>query len=60
MAHSMSTPNKQLPQFADDDKPSWLGDFNEAMVKIDAEFGRLQGVINDQQTQINNKADKVV
>lgn len=60
MAHSRLTANKQLPQFDPTDKPTWLGDINEAMSKIDAEFGRLQGVINDLQTQLNNKADKVV
>jgi len=54
MGATNRTPNKQLPIFIDDDKPSWLGDFNDAMYKIDAEFGRIQGVLNDLQTQINN------
>lgn len=58
MAHSTETPNVKLPQFEDDDKPSWTGDVNEAMTKIDAEFARLQGLINAQQTQLNNKVDK--
>ena len=58
MGHTSQTPNKQLPQFADDDKPTWLGDVNEAYRKIDAEFGRLQGVIDLMQSEINNKVDK--
>lgn len=59
MAHTNLTTNKHLPLFVDDDKPTWLGDFNEAMNKIDAEFGRLQGLIDSLQTQVNNKQDKV-
>ena len=58
MAHSSTTPNANLPQFADDDKPSWTGDFNEAMTKIDAKYAELIGRINDLQTQVNNKVDK--
>lgn len=58
MGHTNQTPNKQLPQFVDSDKPTWLGDVNEVFQKIDAEFGRLQGVIDTLQTEINNKVDK--
>jgi hypothetical protein len=56
MGHSLQTANKQLPQFVDDDKPTWLGDVNEAFRKIDDEFGRLQGLINSLQTQLNELA----
>lgn len=65
MAASNHTPNPNchLPQWVDDDKPSWLGDMNGAMSAIDAELTRLQGLINDQATQIvalqNGKQDKV-
>lgn len=58
MGHTNQTVNKQLPQFVDSDKPTWLGDVNEGFRKIDAEFGRLQGIIDNLQTQINNKVDK--
>lgn len=58
MAHSLSTPNKALPKFADTDKPTWTGDWNELVTKVDAEFGRLQGLIDALQTQVNNKVDK--
>jgi uncharacterized coiled-coil protein SlyX len=38
MGASNHTDNIYLPVFSDTDKPSWLGDFNDAMNKIDAAF----------------------
>ena len=35
-AHTNKTANYDLPQFVGTDKPTWLGDFNEAMSDIDA------------------------
>lgn len=35
-AHTNATTNYELPQFIGTDKPTWLGDFNEAMSAIDA------------------------
>ena len=35
MGSSQHTPNIYLPVFTDTDKPTWLGDFNDAMNKID-------------------------
>lgn len=35
MSATQSTPNYQLPIFEATDKPSWMGDFNGAMTKID-------------------------
>lgn len=35
MSHSQSTPNYDLPIFVNNDQPTWLGDFNGAMNKID-------------------------
>lgn len=35
-ASTNKTANYELPQFVGTDKPSWLGDFNEAMSDIDA------------------------
>jgi hypothetical protein len=58
MGHSDHTPNVTLPQYVDDDKPSWLGDVNETNRRIDAEFARLQGLIDNLQTQVNNKVSK--
>ena len=34
--HTNETANYELPQFVGTDKPTWLGDFNEAMADIDA------------------------
>ena len=36
MAHTNETLNYKLPQFVDTDQPTWLGDFNGAMLSIDA------------------------
>ena len=35
-AHTNQTANYDLPQFVGTDKPTWLGDFNQAMSDIDA------------------------
>lgn len=35
-ASTNKTANYELPQFVGTDKPTWLGDFNEAMANIDA------------------------
>lgn len=35
MSHTNETLNYKLPQFVDTDQPTWLGDFNGAMVSID-------------------------
>jgi hypothetical protein len=53
MSASSGTPNFNLPQFSPTDKPSWGGDFNNAMLKIDTamqvltqENGTLTASIN--------------
>lgn len=38
MSSTNKTPNYQLPQFINTDVPSWLGDFNSAMSKIDTQM----------------------
>lgn len=38
MSSTNKTPNYNLPQFINTDVPSWLGDFNEAMSKIDTQM----------------------
>ena len=45
MSASSQTAGKHLPQFENDDKPSWLGDFNGAMVKIDQAFSAQEALI---------------
>lgn len=38
MSSTNKTPNYELPQFVANDVPSWLGDFNQAMSKIDTQM----------------------
>jgi hypothetical protein len=38
VSYTNRTTNKRLPQFTDDDKPSWLGDINFAFRTIDDAF----------------------
>lgn len=47
------TPNIHLPLFVASDKPSWLGDVNEAMSRIDADSGTQTAAINLLTTQLN-------
>lgn len=68
MSHTNETPNYKLPLFVDNDVPSWLGDFNEAMNELDTGLGdiknsnvaqnvaitNLQTTVNGQVTDINN------
>lgn len=54
MAHTMRTLNSRLPLFATEDKPTWTGDFNEAMKIMENEVIRLEGKISDLQRQITS------
>lgn len=54
MSASNSTTNLFLPKFVDSDKPSWLGDWNGAMDKLDAGHAYLIGLINNLQNELNN------
>lgn len=53
----MSTTNKtlnyELPIFIDTDKPSWLGDWNSAMTKIDNSVKTIDGVAESGVTMAN-------
>lgn len=53
MGSSLFTQNIHLPKFTDSDKPSWLGDFNNAMDKIDADSGTQTAQINLLTTELN-------
>ena len=44
MSHTNETANYELPQFVGSDKPTWLGDVNGAMLKID---NAIAGVASD-------------
>lgn len=53
MASTGQTPNKHLSQFESTDKPSWLGDYNGDMTKIDSAFAAMQAQIDTLTTQLN-------
>jgi hypothetical protein len=42
VSYTNRTPNKQLPQFVEADKPSWLGDVNGAFSAIDNAFTTVE------------------
>ena len=52
MSATNTTPFLQLPQFAATDKPTWLGDFNGAMSKIDTGVASNNNKITEQTAQI--------
>lgn len=60
MSATNLTKNLKLPQFVASDKPSWLGDFNGAMLKIDNSYGTLSGDIskaNDTASSAKSQSD---
>lgn len=54
MSATNSTPNCQLPIFEATDKPTWQGDFNEAMNKIDTAIGDLDNEVTGVSGDITN------
>ena len=52
MSATEQTPFLKLPQFAATDKPTWLGDFNGAMSKIDTGVASNNNKITEQTGQI--------
>lgn len=60
MSATNLTNNLKLPQFVASDKPSWLGDVNGAMLKIDNGYGTLSGDIskaNDTASSAKSQSD---
>lgn len=53
-AHTNKTANYELPQFVGTDKPTWLGDFNEAMSDIDAGMHENATDIASMETDVTN------
>lgn len=52
MGASSLTATVLLPLFSDDDKPSWLGDWNGAMTKIDNAFAAKEAEITTLTNQL--------
>lgn len=53
MSATNETPFLKLPQFEPTDKPTWLGDFNHAMVLVDTGVASVDNVTKTQTAQIN-------
>ena len=52
MAHTNETPNLKLSQYVGSDKPTYLGDYNSDMLKIDTAVGTLNGSTGDYDARI--------
>lgn len=59
MGSTTQTTLLDLPIFSDDDKPTWRGDINGAFNSIDAGYGALQGVVNDNKTNITTNTNDI-
>lgn len=51
-ASTNKTTNYELPQFVGTDKPTWLGDFNSAMLAIDTGMATNAGDIDDLESDV--------
>lgn len=54
MSYTNSTPNYGLPQYTADDKPTYLGDFNEAMSKVDTNLKNVDNKATSSVTTAQN------
>lgn len=59
MSHSQSTPNYGLPIFVNNDQPTWLGDFNGAMNKIDDDMNTIGANASTALSAANNAVNRV-
>lgn len=59
MSHTNETTNYKLPLFVDNDQPTWLGDFNGAMGKIDADMNTIGANASTALSAANNAVNRV-
>lgn len=59
MAATNETTNYKLPLFVDNDQPTWLGDFNGAMSKIDASINTIGANASTALSAANNAVNRV-
>ena len=59
MAATNETTNYKLPLFADNDQPTWLGDFNGAMDKIDAGMNNIGANASTALSAANDAVNRV-
>ena len=60
MSATNSTPNYELPIFEATDKPTWQGDFNQAMNKIDTAVGDVEEKANTNSANISTVNQSIV
>lgn len=59
MSATNETANYKLPLFTDNDQPTWLGDFNGAMGKIDADMNTIGANASTALSAANNAVNRV-
>lgn len=59
MSATNETTNYKLPLFTDDDQPTWLGDFNGAMSKIDTDMNTVGANASTALSAANNAVNRV-
>lgn len=59
MSATNETANYKLPLFTDNDQPTWLGDFNGAMSKIDADMNTIGANASTALSAANNAVNRV-
>ena len=59
MSNTNETTNYKLPLFVDNDQPTWLGDFNGAMNKIDAALNIIGANASTALSAANNAVNRV-
>lgn len=59
MSATNETTNYALPLFTDDDQPTWLGDFNGAMRKIDTDMNTVGANASTALSAANNAVNRV-
>lgn len=59
MTATNETTNYKLPLFTDNDQPTWLGDFNGAMNKIDVDMNTIGANASTAMSAANNAVNRV-
>lgn len=59
MSATDETANYKLPLFTDNDQPTWLGDFNGAMSKIDVDMNTIGANASTAMSAANNAVNRV-
>lgn len=59
MSATNETTNYKLPLFTDNDQPTWLGDFNAAMNKIDTDMNTIGANASTALSAANNAVNRV-